>query len=92
MTVWRSVVHIQAWILTSDSQVVLQINRGKRDDLGIVFHYVYVKLYDVTPSLEWSQEDGSNKGSQHIFIKIKKKKQYVSPHNYLRIISKLNLN
>ena len=46
---------------------VLQIRRGKWDNLGIIFQNVYCD-----PSLEPSCRDGSNEGSQHDFLRKKK--------------------
>ena len=54
---------------------VLKIRRGYRDNLGLIFH----KNLCCDPSLEMSCQDGSNKGSQHMFLLRNKKK-------YLRII------
>ena len=45
---------------------VLQIRRGKRDNLGIIFHITPLK-HMLRPSLEPSRRDGSNEVSQHMF-------------------------
>ena len=46
---------------------VLQIRRGKSDNLGIIFHITPLKhMFD--PSLKPSCRDGSNEGSQHMFL------------------------
>ena len=46
---------------------VLQIRRGKSDNLGINFHISSLKhIFD--PSLKPSCRDGYNEGSQHMFL------------------------
>ena len=45
---------------------MLHMRRGKRDNLGIIFH-CYFKTYVVSPALELSRRDDSNEESQHAF-------------------------
>ena len=47
-------------------QAQLEIRRGKRDNLGMIFHITPLK-HMLNPSLEPSRQDGSNEGSQHVF-------------------------
>ena len=54
---------------------VLQIRRGKRDNLGIIFHIPPLKLLTDT-SVELSRRDGFNEGSQHMFS-LRNKKNYL---------------
>ena len=42
--------------------------RGNRDNLEITFLFFCPKKIHCDPLLEPSQQDGSNKGSQHIFF------------------------
>ena len=44
----------------------LQVRRGKRDNLGIIFHITPLNVR-CDPSLEPSRRDGSNV-SQHVFV------------------------
>ena len=53
---------------------VLQIRRGNRDNLGIIFLFLSLK-HICDPSLEPSRRDGSNEGSQHMFW-LRNKKNY----------------
>ena len=46
--------------------IVLQIRRGNKDNLGIIFHIYHQNIFR-DPSLEPSRRDGSNEGSQHMF-------------------------
>ena len=63
---------------------MLHIRRSNSDDLGIIFH---ITLYNIcyNPSLEPSRRDGSNEGSQHMFLLTDKK-------NYIRITPKTLLS
>ena len=53
----------------------LQIRRSNKDNLGIIIH-VFQKNIFCDPSLELSQRDGSNEGSQHMFS-LKNEKNYL---------------
>ena len=54
---------------------VLHIGKGKKDNLGIIFHITPFKLY-CDSSLELPHCDSSNVGSQHIFS-LRNKKNYL---------------
>ena len=51
---------------------MLQIRRGKSDNLRITFHITPLKRV-CDPSLDTSRQDGSNEGSQHMFLVTNKK-------------------
>ena len=51
---------------------ILQIRMGNRDNSGIFIHIFHTK-HICDPSLEPSRRDGSNEGSQHMFILRNKK-------------------
>ena len=51
---------------------MLEIRRGKRDNLGIIFHISPLKIC-CDSSLEPSCQDGSNEGSQHVFVEKQEK-------------------
>ena len=53
-------------MLNEHTMSVLQISRGKKDTLGIIFHTIPLKRCR-DPLLEQSHQDGSNEGSQHMF-------------------------
>ena len=44
-----------------------QVRRGYRDDLGIIVHIFHTNIF-CDPSLEPSRRDGSNEGSQRMFL------------------------
>ena len=46
---------------------VLQIRRGKRDNLEIISHNTSLN-HMLQPIIRTSRQDGSNKGSQYVFI------------------------
>ena len=52
---------------------VLQIRKVKRDNLGIFSHIPPKKYIFCDPPLEPSRRDGSNEGSQHMFLLRNKK-------------------
>ena len=52
---------------------VLQIRKGNRDNFGIFIHIFHKKNHICDPSLEQSRREGSNEGSQHMFILRNKK-------------------
>ena len=46
---------------------VLQIRKGNRDNLGIIFIFLHKNIF-CDSSLEPSHQDGSNEGSQLMFL------------------------
>ena len=54
---------------------MLQIKRGKRDNLGIILHITPLKRV-VIHHLEPAHRDGSHEGSQHMFS-LRNKKNYL---------------
>ena len=54
---------------------VLQIRRGKRDNLRILFNITPLKL-TLYPSLKPLHQDGSNEEAQHMFL-LRNKKNYL---------------
>ena len=61
---------------TVQTKTVLQIRRSNKDNLGIIIHIFFYKNIFCDPSLEPSDRDGSNDGSQHMFL-LKNKKNYL---------------
>ena len=59
----------------------LKIKRGKTDNLGTIFHITPLK--HVVISLELSHRDGSNEGSQHMFLPRNKKNYFLIIPNTL---------
>ena len=47
---------------------VLQIRSSNMDNLGIIGHIFPIKTFFCDPPLEPSHRDGSNEGSQHVFL------------------------
>ena len=59
-------------IQLEETETVLQIRRGNRDNLGIISIFFH-KNISCDPPLEPSHQDGSNGGSQHMFsLRIRK--------------------
>ena len=58
--------HVCITILYITAESVLQIRRGNRDNLGIIFH-IFHKTY-VVISFKPSHRDGSNEGSHNMII------------------------
>ena len=52
---------------------MLQIGMGKKDLLGIILHTTPLNIY-CDPSVEPSHRDGSDEGSQQMFLLRKKEK------------------
>ena len=71
----RSAPYAVKECLNTWDKSVLQIRRGNRDDLGIIFLILHKNIH-CDPSLEPSCQDGSNEGSQHMFS-LRNKKNYL---------------
>ena len=52
----------------------LQVRRGKRDNLGIIFHLTPLK-HMLGPIIKTVSGDDSNEGSQHMFL-LRNQKNY----------------
>ena len=48
-------------------KTVFQIRRGKRDNLGIIFHFTAVNVC-CDASCKRGRQDGSDEGSKHTFF------------------------